>query len=283
MPDDKVDSNENGHFRIKAIPGRAVLAAVATDRDERLRYLPNRDENLLQRIGGQRMSKVYNGFSADYFDAMVEVELDADEEELRQDLVFKVGLTRVLNVTDDAGQPVPEVHAIGRTFPPNYQPESLDDSRLEIVGLQPNESRLVVLLNEQRELGKVLEVNAIESYPLDVRLLKCAVVTGRVVDEYGVGVENLSIRVSAIQEPQSDAWSRELKEVTTDAEGAFRVPIPPGGVFRLFAFSEAGPNFSAAIRTTSGATYDLGDLRHDDKLEEVDTDKLQVEAGSIKP
>ena len=274
VPDDKVDSDENGNFRIKAIPGPAVLAAVAKDRDARLRYLPNRDDDLLERIGGQDMRKVYNSWSADYFDAMVEVNLAADKDELTQDLVFKLGRARTLNIADDSGQPVSEVQAIGRTFPPNRRQEQLEDSRLEIVGLRPTESRLVVLLDEQRELGKVLKVSGAETSPLIVRLLPCAIVNGRVVDEDGIGIENVTIRISPIQEPRTDSWSRELEEATTDAYGKFRVILPTGAAIRVFAFSDVGPNFSATIRPKPGATYDLGDLKHEDTLEESDTAKI---------
>ena len=273
-PDDRFHSDENGNFRIKAIPGRAVLAAVAKDRKERLKYLPNRDEELLKRIGGQGMRKVYNGWSADYFDALVEVDFPEDKAELTQDVVFKLGATRTLKITDDKGRPMSQLQALGRTFPPGLQDESLEKSQLEVIGLQPKESRLVVLLHEKLNLGKVLRVDAAEKNPVDVRLLPYASVTGRVVDTEGVGVENVTIRVSCVQEPRTDTWARELEQSRTDANGRFNAMLPSGGAFRIFAYSDVGPNFSATIRVKSGASYELGDLRHEDDLEEADTAKM---------
>jgi beta-lactamase regulating signal transducer with metallopeptidase domain len=280
VPYEKFDSNENGYFRIKAIPGQAILAAVAQDRDEQSKYIPNHDDDLLERIGGQRMRKVYNGWSADYFDALVEVNLAPDEDELKQDLQFKLGRTRTLSVTDDTGQPVSEIQVIGRTSPPNHRVEPLEKSSLEVVGLQSTESRMVVLMHEQRELGKVLKVNGAELSPISVRLLTCASATGRVVDEKGVGIENISIRVAPIQEPKTDNWSRELNEATTDTDGEFRVLMPPGGAYRIFALSDVGPNFSATIRPQAGVTYELGDLKDETKLEESDTAKLPNPKGN---
>ncbi len=274
VPDDKFDSDENGYFRIKAIPGPAVLAAVAKERDERLKYMPNRDEDLLTRIGGQSMSKVYNSWSADYFDAMVEVNLPSDQDELTQDLMFKLGGTRTLNITDDDGQPVSKVQAIGPTFPPQYRDKSLQNSSMEVVGLRPTESRMVALVHEQREIGTVLKVGGDESDPINVRLLPCATVTGRIVDEDGVGIQNVSIQVALVQEPKTDTWSRRLNQVTTDADGRFRVLLPPGGACRIFAYSDVGPNISATIRPEPGVTYALGDLKHEDELDESDTTRL---------
>lgn len=274
VPDDKFDTDENGSFRIKAISGPAILAAVAKDRKERPKYRPNRAHDLIDRIGGQDMRKVYNGWSADYFDALVEVNLSPDSEELTQDLVFKFGKTRSLRITDDKGRSVSEVYAIGRTFPPNHRLEALKSSRLDVIGLKPDEARMVVLIDEQRELGKILNVRGDESDEIDVRLLPCAIVSGRVVDEDGAGVSNISIRVSPVQEPKSDSWSRELKESMTDDLGRFRIPLPSGGAYRIFAYSDVGPNFSAKIRPKSATKYDLGDLKHEDKLEETDTEQL---------
>ncbi|MEM9658706.1 MAG: carboxypeptidase-like regulatory domain-containing protein, partial [Planctomycetota bacterium] len=280
VPDDKFDSDENGNFRIKAIAGRAVVAAVAKDRDQRTKYLPNRDDELFARIGGQEMRKVFNGWSADYFDALVEVDFAADEDELTQDLVFKRGRRRTLQVTDDEGRPVSEIQAIGRTFPPVRRLETLEDSRLEVVGLQSTESRMVVLMDEPRALGQVINVSGAESDPMSVRLSPCATVTGRVVDEDGVGVDNLAIRAAPIPEPQTDNWSRELTESVTNADGEFSVPLPSGSAWRVFAYSDVGPSFSANIRPHPGASYDLGDLRHDDELEESDTQqKAAVKAA----
>ncbi len=286
VPDDKVDSDENGIFRIKAIPGPAVLAAVAKDQDERLKFLPNRDDELLERIGGQEMRKVYNGWSADYFDALLEVNLPENAVEQTQDLVFKLGRTRTLHITDDAGRPLSEIHVIGRTFPPSHRLETLPNSSLDVIGLQPTESRLVVIMDEQRKLGTVLTVQGADSNPINVRLQPCAVVTGRVVSENGEGVENISIRASMIQEPQVDHWARELNNVQTDATGTFRVWLPLGGTCRIFSYSDQGPNFSAIIRPAPEVAYDLGDVKHDDELKESDTEKRAspiVGSTSAKP
>ena len=282
-PDDTVDSDENGYFRIKAIPGRSVLAAVARDHGDRPKYLPNRSDDLFERVGGDPMSQVYNGWSADYFDALVEVDFPEEADELTHDLVFKLGGTRTLNVSDNAGEPMHELYALGLAFPPHYRLEQLESSRLKVLGLHPKESRLVVLLDRERELGKVLYVDATASSDIEVRLLPCAIVTGSVVDEDGNGVENLLVGISAIKESSdkksSDMWGRRLEPVTTEAGGKFRIPIPSGGLFRISAYSESGPNFSVFILPQPGARYNFGELKHEDKLNEADTARMLIGSG----
>jgi beta-lactamase regulating signal transducer with metallopeptidase domain/uncharacterized GH25 family protein len=286
-PSEECETDETGSFRIKAIPGPAVLAAFAKDETDRKRFMPNRDADLLERIGGQDMTRLYDSWSADYFDALVEVNLPVDEDEVTQDLVFKQGWSRRLLVTDNNGQPVSRVTAMGHTFPPRQELVELDDSGLDIVGLQRSDTRLVVLMDKERELGRVLNFSIMgadhdaTNIPLSAELLPCAVATGRVVDEEGRGVMNLRIRVHAIKELRADSWAREVAQVMTDEHGRFRVTMPPGGAFHVSAYTDLGPNFQATIRTESGAAYELGDLKHNDELKESDTTQLAAKKEPV--
>lgn len=276
VPDEKILSDANGEFRIRAIPGPAVLAAFATDRNDKSKYAPNRDDSLVDRIGGESSSKLFNSWSADYFDAMVEVNIDPDIDEIEQNLVFNRGGVRPLIVRDENGATMDQVSVLGTTFPPQFnRDQKLSESPLEIIGLQPNESRLVVLLASDGTAGKMLTVSGADSAAVDVQLEKCATVSGRVLNQDAEPVANMEVRIDVVQEPSQDNWSRSLTPVVTDAKGEFALRLPPGGLYRVSAYTSMGPNFTVAIRPAAGATYKLGDLKDAMKLKEEDTQKLK--------
>jgi beta-lactamase regulating signal transducer with metallopeptidase domain/uncharacterized GH25 family protein len=274
-PDYETKSGPDGRFRIRAIAGPAVLAAFITENSEQPRYIPNRSEELLQRIGGEQMSKLFNSWSADFFDALVEVNIDPAAEEITQDLVLKKGQVRPLHVADVNGEAIESVSVLGTTFPPRYnRNDKLSESKVEIIGLQPDESRLVVLMSADGRSGKMLTVNGSDASPLDVRLERCATVVGRVLDQDAQPVPNIEVHITPVQEPSQDNWSRDLGPVTTDANGRFETYLAPGGLYSLWAYTSLGPNFRVSIRPGPGVTYQLGELKEGMELTEEKSAKL---------
>ncbi len=274
-PDNDIKSGPDGRFRIRAIAGPAVLAACISDNAEQPKYIPNRSEDLLQRIGGEQMGKLFDSWSADYFDAMVEVDIEPATEEITQDLAFKKGRVRALDVVDENGEAIQTISALGTTFPPRYRRDhKLGQSKVEIIGLQPSETRLVVLMTADGRSGKMFSVSGSGSEPVDVQLQKCATVSGQVLDEEAQPVANLQVHISPVQEPSQDNWSRELGPVATDAKGQFQIHLAAGGLYRLWAYTSMGPNFQLSIRPEVGATYQLGKLTNGMELTEAKSAKL---------
>ena len=283
-PDEKVVSNTNGEFRIRAIAGQGILAAFVTDHGERPKYVPNRADGLLERVGGEQMGAVFDAFSADFFDAMVEVNIDPDVNIFSQDLVFKRGNNRTLIIHDESNATVELVSILGTAFPPNFnRGQSLSDSSIEIIGLQPRESRLVVLLSSDGRSGKMLTVSGADSAAVKVQLEACATVSGRVLDQDSKPVENMEVHITPVQEPTQDNWSRELGPAITDAKGEFELHLASGGLYRLWAYTSMGPNFKVSIRPATGATYQLGDLKDAMDLKEQATEKLKQETAGNEP
>ena len=274
-PDYDIKSGKDGRFRIRAIAGPAVLTAFITENSEQPKYIPNRSEDLLQRIGGERMSKLFNSWSADFFDALVEVNIDPAAEEITQDLVFKKGPVRSLQVAHVNGEAIGSLSVLGTTFPPKYDRDyKLSESKVEIIGLQPDESRMVILMSADGRYGKVLTVSGSDTAPLDVQLERCATVVGRVLDQDAQPVASIDVHITPVQEPSQDNWSRALGPVITDANGQFETNLPAGGLYSLWTYSPLGPNFSVRIRPDAGATYKLGELKEGMKLTEEDAARL---------
>lgn len=275
VPSDDIKSDQDGRFRIQAIAGPAVLAAYISDNSEQAKYIPNRTEDLLQRIGGEQARKLFNSWSADYFDAMVEVDIDPAADEITKDLVFKQGQVRPLQVADSDGAAIQTVSVLGTTFPPRYhRDQKLSQSKVEIIGLQPTESRLVVLMSADGRSGKMLTVSGSNSESVAVKLERCAIVSGQVLDKDAQPVANLQVHITPMQEPSQDNWSRELGPVATDAKGNFQLFLPAGGLYRLWAYTSMGPNFTVSIRPDAGATYKLGELKEGTDLTETASAKL---------
>ncbi len=272
-------SDELGNFRIKAIPGPAVLSALVKDYEDHSNYVLNAEETLIERVGAQRMRKVFNGFNPEHFDALIEVNLKPDTDEITQDVVFTPALTRQLRVLDNTGKPLTKVQVVGLAMPPSYKSyDDLTDSAIEVAGLSKTESRLVALMNDELGIGKILSVSGAETDSLDVKLEPCAVVVGRLLNDEDEPVEGVFVTREPIAE---DDWGRDFGGATTDSDGKFRMLVPPGGRCDVHAYSTTGPNFRAIFQPKPGATYDLGDLRHKDRLEASDTEKLVSKAGPV--
>ncbi len=276
VPDDSIHSDEDGSFRIRAIAGPGVLAACISDHSLQASYIPNITPDLLQRIGGEQMPKLFNSWSANYFDAMVEVELNPNTDQFTQDLQLKQGQTKSIRVKDVNGNNLEAISVLGSTFPPRFEASrSLKDSSVEIVGLYPEDSRLVVLQAPNGDSGKLLTISGNEVSEIEVQLEPCAVVTGRVLGKDNRPEANVGIQTSPVQEKTQDTWARELEPVTSDENGNFQLRLPPGGRYRLWAYTSMGPNFTVEIRPIPGAVYAIGDVKDGMELNEKATDSMR--------
>jgi hypothetical protein len=136
-------------------------------------------------------------------------------------------------------------------------------------------SRLVVLLSSDGRTGKMLTVSGGDSAAIGVQLEACASVSGRVLNQDSGPVANMEVHITPVQEPSQDNWMRDLGPVVTDAKGEFELHLPLGGLYRLWAYTSMGPNFSVSIRPAAGATYKLGDLKDAMDLKEQATEKFK--------
>ena len=275
VPDNVFHTNEEGEFRIRAIPGKGVLAAHISDWNKRGVYVANIPEDLLERIGGEQMPRLYNSWSAKTFGAMVEVEIAPEERELSQDLTFKKGLEHELQIVDTEAKPISQVRVMGSKFPPGFG-QPLKEPRVTLIGLRANDPRFVLMMHAGRKLGKAFTLTADDLSSLStVKLEPCATLNGRIVNEDGEPVVGMAVDVSPVAfDPPRDNWGRSITGATTNEEGKFSVLLPPGCAYYISTYTMRGPNVKLRVKPVPGQIYKVGDLTDGADLDEGATNKL---------
>ena len=278
VPAGRYDTSADGTFRVLAIPGRGILAAIDYERSERNTYLTLSKEmapkDLVQDDG---ILKTYHPGQITDYHALKVVDLPESNETTKHDLELTPGLTRSVKLVDARGEPVKGVRALGRVFPPSFE-EPTKESSVEVIGLRPNDKRDVVFIHPERRIGNALTIAPGDE--LTVELQPCAVARGRVVNEVRQPVRDLPIRLSV--ENRADMWSRELAGAKTGSDGRFEIVLPPGTTYRIWHYETKPAEFdvSAECRPNPGAVFELGDLTNGTKLTTEQTDKMIVKAST---
>ena len=151
------------------------------------------------------------------------------------------------------------------------------------MAFSPGETRTIILLYEDRNIGKVIRANASDR-ERTVTLEPCATVKGQLLDQDGDPIVGVRIRVDVL--PGGD-FGKQLESMTTDADGRFQhTSIVPGADYSLYA---EGPKigFKAVARKVSlpaGQQLDLGTLQlKGDEFVQQETATLKTGSDSSKP
>ena len=128
----------------------------------------------------------------------------------------------MVKLVDASGMPVVGVQVLGRIFPPDLD-EPAEKSTIEVVELQPNDSRDFVAIQQERRIGIATTIRP--GRPMTLKLLPCAIARGRVVDRDGKPLAGLRLHVGY---DRPDNWNRELIDPTTGANGRFEALMTRG-------------------------------------------------------
>jgi hypothetical protein len=191
--------------------------------------------------------------------AVKEVEVPVGAEGVTADLELDPGRTIQVSVVDPGGKPAPGGFVARGAIAEKYvgwYGQKMDGATFEARSLAPGETRTLIILDENRKLGRTVRVKADEAPDgkVTVELQPLSEVTGRLLDADGNPLGNVSI--------EAEVGGRALMHVTTQSDGRFRYVLVPGGEYYLMVNS--GPHVGGMVADhltpEPGATKDLGDV-----------------------
>jgi RNA polymerase sigma factor (sigma-70 family) len=269
----------DGSFRVVAIPGPGLLSVKANDEDL---YPVARTESL----------KGAGGIIVQEYHALVPVNLsEQDPKSLSCDIVLEAGRSLSGTVADSNGHSLAGTYATGLSPIPalfGRGAQKLEAASFKVGGLRSLEPRALFFIHPEKKLGKVQKLYGDEKEPLTVRLEPLGTLTGRVLDADGRPWAGLKVsamyNINALESArvaakdyddlpwellyEYPAWSKVInKEVTTDAEGRFRIDgLVPGLKYDLAAKTGEGQGgvpvvTQEGLGVDSGKAKDVGDLK----------------------
>jgi RNA polymerase sigma factor (sigma-70 family) len=175
------------------------------------------------------------------------------DEGLVKDIALERPRTVAGRVVGPDGQPVSGAAVFGLVLGGQ---EALKGSEFTVRGLNPRDSRSLILYHAGKKLGFFLsELCGDTAGPVTVKLQPCGSVSGRVVDKEGKPQAGARVEYMG---SAGLANGTKLESVTTDKEGRFRVEgLVPGLPYVLFP-ADPPPINVAPLK--SGEQKDLGDL-----------------------
>jgi protocatechuate 3,4-dioxygenase beta subunit len=269
----------DGSFRVVAIPGSGLLNVKANDEN---RYAAAKTEGL----------KNASGIILQEFHALVRIDpSENNPKSLTCDIELEPARSLAGTVTDPDGQPLEGSQTAGLSAVALlffHDIPKLETSSFTVSGARPGQPRALFFVHPEKKLAKVERLRGDEKEPLTVRLEPLGTITGRVLDADGRPWAGLKVSATyQIQELESarvavkdhddlpwdllyqyPAWSKVInKEVTTDAEGRFRIEgLVPGLKYDLSAKTGEGQGgvpvvTQEGLGVDSGKTKDVGDLK----------------------
>ena len=141
----------NGRFRVVGLPGQGIVAAKTFDRSYQPGFGADSIPEWAKKPGRDAQAMAtYNHMHASEFQAIAAIDAPAGLEEFQRDLPVQSCPSLTVQLVDPQGKPVTNARAWGRS--PVRDGDTIDvelkeQSRTQIVALEPKTPRLVVLPN----------------------------------------------------------------------------------------------------------------------------------------
>jgi RNA polymerase sigma factor (sigma-70 family) len=270
-------SGADGAFAITVLPGPGVIAAAAQplssyrtalvtrrELEDLLEKRPDRinSEAILVIHGtGTLVNAGHSLLAQSRYNTLALIKPDDKDTELVRDLVLLPALERRGKVVDADGKPVSDVHIIGLEPSPAGPGWSttLKSASFTVRGLHPGRPRFLYFHHAEKNLGCTLELRGEKTEPLEVRLLPCGSVSGRLVDKAGKPVANTVIHFC--REGYVAFWPGGF-QVKTDREGRFRADgLVSGQKYTMNRnIDNIADTLPSGVVVEPGQRKDLGDL-----------------------
>ena len=279
--------HDDGTYRVLGIPGRGIVVAGAkngaifqtqagTDQIKGL-YAPRNNDPKRMRLA------VYHLIGLHDVHAVGEVNLLAQDEPARCNLVLQPYQRRQLAVLDDQGKPLTGFRATGHLpGDPNARNPLLGDApkrsepRFDVFGLNNGIPRTVSLRHDQKNIGLVTTLTDKQA-PDELRLLPCGTIRGQVLDVDGSPAKGATAQLTV--KTQRKSWNHfgspsMEKQASEDdimylgstpvrEDGTFQFQaVPPGTAYQIAVYGQQGQILNTKTpRVIPGATIQLGKLR----------------------
>ncbi|MGH7136384.1 MAG: hypothetical protein ACREHD_11635, partial [Pirellulales bacterium] len=243
----RANTDSEGDFRLLVLPGRGLVAADAGGG-----YAIGIGSDKLRDPKAGISSETQPNIRPEQCNAIIEVVIAEDADAVRYDIELEPGRQRSGGVLGPAGEPLAGAHLVAGWKERWFGDRPLDGVQFTIEELVPGRKRTVVVLHEAHKLIGAIEVSGDGDAPFEVRLQPWAAVRGRLVDDAGEPLSDLSVETRA-------AFPRKGN---IDRDGRFELDrLVPGAEYELTARYDA-MLFPAArgITLRPGEVRDLGDL-----------------------
>ncbi len=275
-------TDRDGRYKLVGLMGRGLVQVNDPTQPyppgqgfDAIADLPNFRE--FQKVQGPAMSPF-----ADFTTAIKETRIDERDQEIRADFELARGKRLTLNVIDTEGRPVTGVDVQGLWPKSQHLSQSNLGPTMDVEGLLPDERRLVLLQQKNRNLGKAIRVSWKDNGPgpLTVKLEPCGTLKARLLDKQGDPVHNGVVRVSIYWGKDGSPSDGSLSDYdATDSNGQMNCKglLPGADYFVLCDSPQLAPIriewVIDNLTVSPGETIDLGefDVRSKDRPKPVRT------------
>jgi hypothetical protein len=197
---------------------------------------------------------------------LVRIDTEKDTKSTTYEIVLDPGRTLAGTILGPDGKPLTGCHLFGaqaQSWPP-WSKERLAGSDFTVGKLARGKSHTLIVLHPGKNLVRLVKIKGDEKGPLSVRLESGGTVTGRLLDPDGKPMPRTCMSID-FELDNSPLIPHLPAEVTTDAEGRFRVEgLAPGP--RYYVLVGGPPKFVGEVKRLTvrpGETRDLGEVKYE--------------------
>jgi Carboxypeptidase regulatory-like domain len=257
-------SQSDGTFRLLVLPGRGIVSATGLSQSYRTGVGASE-------IGGMNKDGIFPTYrnsstvSAKHDHALKEINPSEGTQSVTCDLLLDPGGLVRITLVDRDHKPVDRCTLLYTAVGSFGSISAVVDSQYDLAGLNPNETRAMMINQVRQKIGKVFTLTYDDKAPraLTVTLEPCATVKGRLVDEDGAPCKHLGI----FAEPSQKLFQplRAPISAESDSDGRFVLTdLAPGcETYRVVASGSEFRRSTVAerIAIASGKTIDLGEIK----------------------
>ncbi|SIO28280.1 RNA polymerase sigma factor, sigma-70 family [Singulisphaera sp. GP187] len=257
-------NDDDGTFRIIALPGSGAIAAQALEDEYLLDLGTDNDGN------GILDTHPYNAIPSN-FNAITLIAPAPGAESAAVDLVFDRGRNLSGTVLDPDGKPLPGALISGLHEAQYWEHTPLKTDQFTMSSLRPGKPRFLQFIHAEKKLAGWLMVREDETPPPVVRLAPWGVVTGRLVDDDGLPRTDLRLVFSWNHKKDlphgrlQGNGSGTSGRIVPDGNGRFLIEgLAPGLLYSLEVEGKRAKRIGWAVRDLiikPGENRDLGDVR----------------------